>query len=162
MSDSSDTPAEQPFPVFGCLFGLDHGTKRIGIAMTDDEQRMSVPLENYDCQSPEWDAQYITKLAEAYAARGLVIGLPVHVNGEESVQSLAARAFGERMAVASGLPVCFQDERYSSTLAEDRLQEAGLNTRKHKGRVDMLAAQILLQSFLDRSERDSPPQPLFD
>jgi RNase H-fold protein (predicted Holliday junction resolvase) len=47
-------------------------------------------------------------------------------------------------------------------LAEDRLQEAGLNTRKHKGRVDMLAAQILLQSFLDRSERDSPPQPLFD
>jgi len=65
----------------------------------------------------------------------------------ENNKSLAARAFGERMAAASGLPVFFQDERYSSTLAEDRLQEAGLNTRKHKGRVDMIAAQILLQSF---------------
>jgi putative Holliday junction resolvase len=156
MTDSSETPADIPFPTFGCLFGLDHGSKRIGIAMSDAEQGMSVPLENYNCQSPEWDTQYITKLAEAYGARGLVIGLPIHISGEESVQSIAAREFGDRLATASGLPICFQDERYSSTLAEDLLQDAGLNTRKHKGRVDMLAAQILLQSFLDRPQESQP------
>jgi putative Holliday junction resolvase len=80
---------------------------------------------------------------------GLLVGLPLHTGGEEGIKAKEARAFGQWLGEATGLPVEFWDERCTTAAAEDSLREAGLSHRKRKDRRDRVAAQIILQSYLD-------------
>src|SRR5207237_8409976 len=79
----------------------------------------------------------------------LVIGLPVHLSGRESESSVRARAFGKWLNDITGLPVVFFDERFTTVEAEAHLLDAGLTNKRRKARRDRVAAQILLQSYLD-------------
>lgn len=155
MNGSSSQPR---VPTEGPLIGLDFGTKRVGVAICNSEQTIASPLENYTRQSTQDDARHFDRLFRDYQAVGLVVGLPVHMSGEEGQQAREAREFGNRMGEQFGLPVGFWDERYTSAFAEQHLIEAGLSKKKRKARMDKLAAQMMLQSFLDAPDRDRKPE----
>lgn len=166
MSESEDSDdlktqasaeREVELPREGALFGIDFGTRRIGVAISNPEQTMSLPLENYTLRNPELDAAWLRQLARGYGVRGLVIGLPVHMSGDEGGKARQAREFGQWAAKATDLPVTWWDERYSSAVADMRLDQAGTSKKRRKGRRDQLAAQVILQSFLDAEDRNAAP-----
>ncbi len=163
MTDSSDcraaaTPAT--FPTQGVLLGLDFGTKRIGVAVSTPEQTIACPLENYTRQRKQHDGRHLTRLAEEYQAVGLVVGLPVHMSGEESQKSAEARAFGNWLSEVTGLPVCFWDERFTTATAELYLHQVEFTKKQRQARLDKLAAQVMLQAFLNSEDRNAKPQPV--
>jgi putative Holliday junction resolvase len=137
----------------GRLLGLDFGTKRVGVAISDFEQRYAAPLAMIPRSSAKGDAVALLRLAEENAAVGLVVGLPVHMSGDEGTKAKQAREFGTWAGRTAGLPVAYWDERHSSTIAEGRLLGAGMSEKKRKAKLDALAAQIMLQSYLDAPDR---------
>jgi len=143
-------------PRHGRLLGLDFGTRRIGIAVSDEEQKFASPLENYSRSQREADARRLQAVAEEYRAAGLVVGLPLHMGGEEGQKAGEARRFGAWAASVTSLPVTFWDERLTTSLAEEYLRAAQLSPKKRKLRLDKVAAQIMLQSFLDSRGRQDP------
>lgn len=151
-------PDQRPFPQEGRLMGLDFGTRRLGIAVSTPEQTMASPLENYDRKNPKLDAKHLRELVEEYRIKGLVVGLPVHMSGDEGGLARSAREFGQWIAEETGLPLRFWDERFTSALAEEILQAASLTKKQRKARKDKLAAHLLLQSFLDAKDREQKPQ----
>jgi len=149
MSDS--------LPKTGRLAGIDYGTVRIGVAITDPDQRLASPLQNYTRQGPDKDAAWIKRLAAAERIAGFVVGLPVHGSGDESQKSQEARQFATLLATQTQLPVRLFDERYTTAHAEAALLEAGLTKKQRKERLDKLAAQILLAAYLESSRSDQEP-----
>ncbi|MDG1806534.1 MAG: Holliday junction resolvase RuvX [Pirellulaceae bacterium] len=137
----------------GRLAGVDYGTVRIGISISDADQTIASPLDNYNRRSPRLDDQYFQNLAEQERVVGFVVGLPVHSSGDESKKSKEARVFGLRIAKVTGLPVTWFDERYTSAHATQLLQQAGLTRKKRKQRLDKIAAQILLSTYLESSRQ---------
>jgi putative Holliday junction resolvase len=146
----------------GRLAGVDFGTVRIGIAVTDYDQRLASPFENYTRRGATADAAYFRRLADEERIERFVVGLPVHLSGDESAKSLEARRFGEWLAKITGRPVQFFDERYTSSEAERVLLDMGLTKKRRKERLDKLAAQILLTAYLESQTRVDPPASLQD
>ena len=144
----------------GRLAGVDYGTVRIGIAVTDFEQRLASPFENYTRRGETADAVYFRRLAIEERIERFVVGLPVHMSGGESAVSLEARRFGEWLGKVTGRPVEFFDERYTSSEAERMLLDMGLTKKKRKERLDKLAAQILLTAYVESQSRGEPPASL--
>ena len=151
MSDANAAAAnaEQVASV-GVLFGIDYGTKRVGVAVSDRNQRFSSPLQNHERQGLQGDTRFFRKLVEEYRPVGLVVGLPIHLSGDESQKSREARDYATWLTSITGLPHCFQDERFTSHQAEMILLQAELTKKQRKARMDKLSAQILLQTFLDK------------
>lgn len=149
-------------PTDGALFGIDFGTRRIGVAICNPEQTMSMPLENYTLRKPDLDADWLRQLARGYGVRGLVIGLPVHMSGDEGGKAKQAREFGQWAADATKLPVTWWDERYSSSVADMRMEQSGVSKNRRKHKRDQLAAQVILQSFLDADDRNARPSSYTD
>jgi putative Holliday junction resolvase len=149
-------------PRTGRLAAIDYGTVRLGVAITDPEQRLASPLENYTRRSPEADAQWLTQLASGERIIGFVVGLPVHTSGRESQKSAEARQFGQWVSQVTGLPVRFFDERFTSAHAEALLLDARITKKRRKERLDKLAAQILLTAYLESSRREVDPGALDD
>ena len=140
-------------PRQGRLAGVDYGTVRIGLAICDPGQKWASPFENYTRRTLSLDADFFRKFVQREQIVGLVVGLPVHGDGSESQKSQEARKFAAWLAELTALPVQMYDERYTSLLAEQYLAEGQLTKKQRKARLDMLAAQILLASFLESSER---------
>ena len=140
------------------IAGIDYGTVRIGIATADLEVGIAGPYENYNRRNEKLDAQYFAELAEQERIGRFVVGLPVHLSGNESQKSREARAFGAWLEKLTGVPVDFFDERYTSSEAEAILGEANLSKKKRKARLDQLAAQIMLTAYLEAGAKgqDSP------
>jgi len=143
-------PADS-FPHTGRIAGIDYGTVRIGVAVTDPEQRFASPLENYTRRDEAADAAWFKRLATEERLVGFVVGLPVHTDGNESHKSFEARQFGKWLVELTGLPVRHFDERYTSAQAEALLQEAGFTSKRRKERLDKLAAQLMLTAYLESS-----------
>ena len=135
----------------GRIAGIDYGTVRIGIALTDPGRTIASPVENYTRCGPDGDARHFRQLAADEDVTLWVVGLPVHLDGYESQKSLEARQFGQWLAEETGLPVEFFDERFTSHEAEQMLLQAELTSRRRKKRMDMLAAQIMLTAYLESS-----------
>ena len=144
-----ETRLPSVLPDFGVLLGVDYGTKRVGVAVSDRDQKFSSPLHNLDREGIQTDARYFRRLIEEYRPVGMVVGLPIHLSGDESPKSREARSYACWLASVTGLPFTFQDERFSSFQAERLLLDAELTRKKRKARIDKLAAQILLQTYLD-------------
>ncbi len=148
-------------PSRGVLLGVDYGTVRIGVAVSDAEQQMAFPLAVYRRRSPEADAAWFRQLVREHRPVRLVVGLPVHLDGRESQKSQEARRFGSWLAETTGVPVVFFDERFTTVEADQVLQQAQLRGRRAKQRRDMLAAQAMLTAYLESSHRgQQPPQGL--
>ncbi len=133
----------------GRLLGVDFGTVRVGLAVCDAERIIASPLTVYERRNPALDAEYFRKLVQAEQIVGLVVGLPVHMSGDEGEKAKEARAFGDWLAEVTKLPVVYWDERFTTKAAESHLREAGLTHQRRKERRDKVAAQIVLQAYLD-------------
>jgi len=125
---------------------------------------ISTPLEVHERTDPTQDARHYVRLVDEHEVDRIVLGLPIHTSGRESTSAVRVRQFGEWIGQATGLPVYYFDERYTSTEAEEHLIAMGMKRKKRKGYRDMLAAQILLQNYLDAGcpETTSPSTPLAD
>jgi putative holliday junction resolvase len=156
MSASSE-PGAAPLPDRGRLLGIDYGTKRVGLALSNAEQTIATPLETYLRRDARQDERHLVQKVAEYGVAGLVVGLPVHVSGDEGEKAREARAFGEWVAAVTQRPVCFTDERYTTALADEHLRAAHLSPKKRQTLRDKLAAQILLQSYLESHRRDEAP-----
>ncbi|MCJ7543784.1 MAG: Holliday junction resolvase RuvX [Phycisphaerae bacterium] len=127
--------------------GIDHGAKRIGVAVGDTASKIATPLEVIPAAPQEQALRRIGELARQYRGEGIVVGLPVNMDGSEGPQAAAARQMAEQVAAALHLPVRLFDERLSSFAADQAL--AGHLTRgKKKARQDALAAATMLGDFL--------------
>lgn len=157
MTNSSEPSAGKAFPIEGRLMGIDFGTKRLGVAISTPEQNIASPLENYDRRTKPLDGEFLKKIADEYRVVGIVVGLPVHMSGDESEKSRQARSFGKWLSQLTQRPVRYWDERYTSVIAELYLHEADLSRKKRKARMDMVAAQIMLQNYLDSDDRSAAP-----
>lgn len=130
--------------------GIDYGSKRIGLALGDDITRVAVPLATVEAAgSLEQQVAAVRRAARDYEVHALVIGLPLNMDDSEGPAAAAALAFGTALGRITGLPVSYVDERLSTRTASDLLIPAGLTRKKKKSRVDRVAAQVLLQTFLD-------------
>jgi putative holliday junction resolvase len=131
------------------LLGVDYGSVRVGLAVTDPERKFAFPLTTYHRRGRDEDATFFRDLVGREEVAGLVVGLPLHTDGREGQKAAEARAFGRWLAETTGLPAAFFDERFTTAQAESALWSAGLTHAKRKERRDRVAAQILLQAYLE-------------
>jgi putative holliday junction resolvase len=148
MTPSAQQPAQS-----GRVAGIDYGTVRLGIALSDPGRTIASPHENYTRRGPAQDATRFRRLVEEEEVTLFVVGLPVHLDGGESQKSVEARAFGRWLGDVTAVPVEFFDERFTSVEAEDSLLSADLTRKQRKKRRDMLAAQIILASYLESRDK---------
>ena len=138
--------------------GLDVGSKRIGVAVSDELGLLALPVLTLTRKrSAREDLRSLARLCRRFACVGIVVGDPKHmansVLGEASAQGAKIEAFAQELADLSGLPVHFQDERLTSRAAHEILYAAGKSRQEHQPLVDQVAVTLILQSFLD-AERD--------
>lgn len=131
------------------LLGVDFGTVRVGLAVSDPDRNIASPLALLLRRDRERDAAYFRRLVETEEIGGLVVGLPIHFDGSEGTKAAEARAYGKWLHETTSLPVVWWDERCTTVAAESALWDAGLTHKQRKERRDQVAAQILLQSYLD-------------
>jgi putative Holliday junction resolvase len=152
--------AEPEFPALGRLLGLDYGSKRVGVAVSNDEQTIASPLEMWPRRTMVLDAARLHELIAEYGIAGIVVGLPVHMSGAAGGKAREAKQFGKWAANVSGKPVRFFDERFTTARANEQMLASGLTRRQRQERLDKLAAQIMLQAYLDAPDRTQPPADL--
>ncbi|MFQ5489285.1 MAG: Holliday junction resolvase RuvX [Phycisphaerae bacterium] len=135
----------------GRVCGVDHGTKRIGLAVTDPERGIASPLVTLNVGSDIGkQVQAVLAAVTEYDIAEWVVGLPLNMDGSEGAQAAVTRRFGECLARAVDAPVRYFDERLSSIVADQALIEADLTRKQKKARRDKVAAQIILQSYVDQ------------
>lgn len=128
--------------------GLDHGTKNIGIAFTDELEILASPFEVWPNQG-EASLARLAKLAREEGAQALLVGLPLHKDGAESATAPLARAFGEALRDLTGLPLVFWDERLTSVEADRLLAARGVKAKDRKARLDAAAAAVMLADLIE-------------
>src|SRR5262249_31906362 len=135
---------------------VDYGARRVGLSVSDPDCKIAFPLATRERQGAEQDAAYFRGLVAEEAIGRLVVGLPVHLDGREGQKAAEARAFGKWLGEVTALPVVYWDERFTTVEAEEALWSAGLTHKKRKARRDRVAAQILLQAYLDAGCPEEP------
>lgn len=143
----------------GCLLGVDLGSRRLGVALADPRTGSARPLVTLRRQDAEHEGAVLARLVAEHGVTELVVGLPLHMSGDEGVQALQTRAWAEAMAERLGLPLSLRDERLSSVAAEERMPRlrrgssgAPPGDRRraaHRARIDREAAAGILQAELD-------------
>lgn len=139
----------------GAVIGLDHGSRRIGVAVGDDEVGQAFARPALLRRNLATDLERIAALAQAERTSRVVVGLPRNMDGSEGAQAAAARSFGARLSTI-GLEVDFVDERLSSWQAAEDLAAAGRRPERKSGEKDSAAARLILQEWLDRRRPDDP------
>ncbi len=144
FTDISDAPGE------GRLLGLDLGTKKVGIAVSDELQFTVRGVSIIKRQGWKKFLNEIISYLDEFDAKALVIGLPYNFDGTESEMSSEARRIARNFSLSLDIPVYLQDERVSTYEARRRLWKSGANEKKLKERLDSEAAAIILEDFIDR------------
>ncbi|MGB7859167.1 MAG: Holliday junction resolvase RuvX [Acidimicrobiia bacterium] len=132
------------------ILGVDYGTKRVGLAISDGLALTANPLEVVPRDSAV--ARVISLIGE-YAVEIVVIGLPTGLSGGEGLSAEGARALGEEIGAACPVSIEFVDERFTSRMADEALLESGMKRRERRDTVDKVAAAIILQAYLDQRGR---------
>ncbi|ODN71745.1 Holliday junction resolvase RuvX [Methylobrevis pamukkalensis] len=146
------------------LLGLDLGTTTIGLALSDIGRRIATPLETIARKKFKLDADKLLAIATRHAVGGLVIGLPVNMDGSEGPRVQSTKSFARNLAALTPLPMTFWDERLSTTAVTRTLLDADASRRRRAEVVDKMAAAFIMQGFLDRihlAERSHDPRRLF-
>ena len=132
------------------LLGLDLGEKTIGLALSDTSLTVATPLKTLRRGRFQANATELTGLISEHGVGGLVIGLPLNMNGSEGPAAQSARAFSRNFAAQSELPLVLVDERLSTAAVTRTLLEADASRRRRGEAVDKMAAAYILQGALDR------------
>jgi putative holliday junction resolvase len=140
----------QSIPPTGRILAVDWGELRIGVALSDESQVLATPLETLlRRQGKRFPMPRFLELSSIHKPVGILVGLPLSLEGEEGENASAAREVATTIARRTGLPVELWDERMSTARALEAIREQGGSTRGRKADVDSLAAAVLLQHFLD-------------
>ena len=131
------------------IMALDIGEKRVGIAISDPDERVASPIVVLPAAEVRSGAKSFRRVLEDWEPELLICGLPKTLSGEEGPQAEHIRAVAGEISQAAKLPVQFADERLSSAEAKRSLREKGLSEKAMRGKVDMIAASLFLQSWLD-------------
>ena len=131
------------------IMALDIGEKRVGIAVSDPDERVASPLVVLPAAEVQACAKSFQRVLEDWEPELLLCGLPTTLAGEEGPQAVRVRAFAQDVSARVGLPLEFADERLSSSQAKRSLREKGLSEKAMRGKVDMIAASLFLQAWLD-------------
>lgn len=137
-------------PRHGPLIGLDLGDKTIGVAISDTRRSVASPLQTIRRRKFTLDAAALMALVQARGVVGLVLGLPLNMDGSEGKRCQSTRAFARNLAGLTDMPIGFWDERLSTVAAERALLEADTSRRRRGEVIDHVAASFILQGFLDR------------
>jgi putative Holliday junction resolvase len=137
-------------PPTGKLLGLDLGTRTIGVAVSDGMRYSATPLETIKRTKFTADAERLLELIAENAAVGIVVGLPLNMDGSEGPRVQSTRAFVRNLAQKTPLPMAFWDERLSTAAVQRMLIEADTRRDRRAEVVDKLAASYILQGYLDR------------
>jgi putative Holliday junction resolvase len=137
-------------PPEGPLLGLDLGEKTIGLALSDARRQIATPLLTIRRTRFRADAAALLAEAGRHAVVGLVLGLPLNMDGTEGPRAQATRAFARNLAALTPLPVAFWDERLSTAAVTRTMIEGDLSRKRRGALVDKLAAAYILQGALDR------------
>ena len=137
---------------------LDIGEVRVGVAISDPGERVASPVTVLPSAEVKACAKSFTRVLEDWEPELLVSGLPYTLSGEEGPQAARIRAFAAEVSKRTGIPVEFSDERLSSTEAKRSLREKGMSEREMRGKIDMIAASIFLQSWLDARANEHQTQ----
>ncbi|MEZ5872273.1 MAG: Holliday junction resolvase RuvX [Nitratireductor sp.] len=132
------------------LFGIDPGTKTIGIAVCDGGLSIATPYHTIRRTKYTADLAELARLVKIENVYGLVIGLPLNMDGSEGPRAQSTRAFVRNMRGKLVLPVALHDERLSTVSAHEAMSEAGVRYAKRMQNIDAAAAAVILQSALDR------------
>jgi len=128
---------------------LDVGTKRIGVAVSDELGLTAQPVLTLERRrNPREDLRSLARLCRRFAVAGIVVGNPLKLSGEMSTQAAKTQSFGADLGELTGLPIHLWDERLTTHEAHQLLYESGHSREKHKRVVDQVAATMILQSFL--------------
>lgn len=134
----------------GALFGLDYGTKTIGIAVSDEGWRIATPVTTIRRTKFKADSTALLDLAERYRVAAFVVGLPLNMDGTSGPRAQATRDFARNMLKLGERPFVAWDERWSTVAAERALIETDTSRAKRREQIDKMAATIILQGALDR------------
>ncbi len=132
---------------------LDIGKVRCGIAISDPQERVATPLCVLPTDEVRSNAPSFRRLCEDWEPELIVSGLPLTLSGQKGPQAQSIREVAQQVATSTGLPLEFSDERLSSSEAKRVLREEGLSERDMRGKVDMIAASLFLQSWLDKRQQ---------
>ena len=135
------------------LLGLDLGTKTIGLALSDVTRNIATPYDTIRRSKFTSDAKTIKSIVEQMGVGGLVIGLPISLDGSEGPRAQSTRAFARNLGNHVAVPIAFWDERLSTAAVERHLIEAGASRKRRAEVVDRMAAAYILQGALDRLKR---------
>lgn len=137
-------------PRVGALAGLDLGTKTLGVSVSDTLRGIATPLRTIRREKFSLDAAELLKIVAERQIVGLVLGLPVNMDGSEGPRAQSTRAFARNLEKLTPLPIGFWDERLSTVAAERAMLEADLSRKRRAELVDHVAAGFILQGALDR------------
>ncbi len=129
--------------------GLDVGDVRIGVALSDETATIATGLPTFERIGPRKDLKVIARLAREHRVGELVVGLPRRLDGEVGVQGQKVLAFMDALREVVAVPVVAWDERFTTALAQQALIEADVKRKNRKAAVDMVAAILILQNYLD-------------
>jgi putative Holliday junction resolvase len=133
----------------GCILALDVGTKTIGIARAGTDARLPTPHSTLGRKGVKQDVGRLCHLIEELKAELVVVGLPYELDGTEGRSARLARQIGDALHEASGVPIHYQDERYSTVVAEERLMAAGYDGHERKRIIDQAAAAVILGDYFN-------------
>ena len=136
----------------GTILAFDFGTRRIGVAVGEAETGMAHPLTTIAAERKDERFGAIGKLIAEWRPTLLLIGLPTHADGSEHAMTASARRFARSLEGRFGIAVALADERYSTQAAAEALHEAGVGAREQRGVRDSVAAQLILQDWLDQRD----------
>ena len=137
-------------PPMRAIAGLDLGDKTIGVALSDLRRQVATPIEVIRREKFTLDAAKLLALLEARGASGIVLGLPLNMDGSVGPRVQATQAFARNLEKLTALPICYWDERLSTVAAERALLEADTSRKRRKAVIDQVAAGYILQGALDR------------
>jgi len=146
-SDNSQNGTTRPL---GRVLGLDVGTRRIGVAVSDPLGITAQGLETLQRRNKRYDFEHLRRVIRDYDVKEIVVGLPLRMSGAEGTQSEKMRGFAEELRKKFGLPVHLWDERLTSAEANRFLRETELSIEKRGQAVDRMAAILILQSWMEQ------------
>jgi putative holliday junction resolvase len=137
-------------PANRAIAGLDLGTVTIGVAISDLRRQVATPIEVIRREKFTLDAARLLALLQARGAEGIVLGLPLNMDGSSGPRVQSTQAFARNLEKLTPLPICYWDERLSTVAAERALLEADTSRKRRKEVIDQVAAGFILQGALDR------------
>ena len=133
--------------------GVDFGLKRVGLAVCDSLHILATPLPVYHTKSMRNSIDHVARMAQEHSVGCIVVGLPLNLDGSESVQSGRVRAFARNLGKVTGLPIELFDERLTTVEADELLIDAGVTKAKDRANlVDSMAAKVILQGYIDNNK----------